>query len=64
MVNGSDMEIIELIERIAQGDRRQDTFYFVMEDTNARQTAYVVNYEGKPVSSCAYSGIEVTSHYT
>lgn len=58
------MEILELIEKIAQGDRRQDTFYFVMEDTNAMQTVYLVNYEGKPVSACEYSGTEVTSHYT
>lgn len=32
----SNMEILELIETIAHGDRRQDTFYFTMVDGTAR----------------------------
>lgn len=59
------MEILELIETIAHGDSSQDTFYFVMEDTNARLgTEYLVDHTGEKVGSCDYYGALVTSHYT
>ena len=63
MLNSS-MEIIDLIETIAHPDRRKDTFYFVMEDTSARQTEHLVNHSGEIVGSCEVPGTLVTSHYT
>lgn len=58
------MEILELIETIAQGDRRQDTFYFVMVDGTARETEHLVNQSGEIVGSCEVPGTLVTSHFT
>lgn len=63
MLNSS-MEIIDLIETIAHPDRRKDTFYFVMEDTSARQTEHLVNHSGEIVGSCEVPGTLVTSHFT
>lgn len=58
------MEIIELIETIAQGHRERDTFYFVMVDGTARQTEHLVNHSGEIVGSCEVPGTLVTSHFT
>ena len=63
MLNSS-MDIIELIETIAHGDRRQDTFYFTMVDGTARQTEHLVNHSGEIVGSCEVPGTLVTSHHS
>ena len=58
------MGISDLVETIANSHGRFDTFYFIMEDTNARQIDYAVNCYGKQVSACEYPSSKITSHYT
>ena len=60
----SSMEILELIETIAQGDRSQDTFYFTMVYGTARETEHLVNHSGEIVGSCEVPGTLVTSYFT